>query len=92
MELRGLPKRYSGVQTFRSILSALGIVAVIFAVPVVATLVAGQFGLSFRLIGWVTLLAMMLLAFQWRGEIGRLLGAQSKLARVAAIRQPRRRS
>lgn len=90
MELCRPAKRYRGVQTFRSILIALGIAAIIFAVPVAATLVAGQFGLSFRLVGWVTLLAMIVLAFQCRFEIGRVLIGERKLARVA-IRRPRKR-
>jgi hypothetical protein len=75
------------VQTLRNILSALGIVAIIFGVPVAATLLAGQFGLSFRLIGWVTLLAMVVLAFQSRSMIGRVLLGNRKLAPALARRR-----
>lgn len=78
------------MQTFRSILSALGIVAVIFGVPVLATLAAGQLGLSFRVIGWFTLLAMIVMAFQFRGSIGRLL-LGNRLAPALARRARRLR-
>ena len=90
MEPVGQVKRYSGVQTTRAILAALGIVAVIFGSPVLATLVAGQFGMSVRLIGWTTLAAMMVLAFQSRFVIARVLG-ERKLAPVMARRPFKRR-
>nr|WP_314442519.1 hypothetical protein [uncultured Sphingomonas sp.] len=79
------------MQTIRSILSALGIVAVIFGVPVLATLAAGQLGLSFRMVGWLTLLAMIVLAFQFRGSIGRMLLGSGKLAPMLARRARRLR-
>ena len=91
MEPEGLAGRYTGVQTIRSIFSALGIVAVIFGVPVLATLVAGQFGLAFRLIGWVTLVAMIVLAFQSRLLLARLLLGERKLAPALARRPYKRR-
>lgn len=83
-------ERYSGVQTTRAILAALGIVAVIFGIPIVATLVAGQFGMSVRLIGWTTLVAMMVLAFQSRFLLARILG-ERKLAPAMTRRTFKRR-
>ncbi|UUR07622.1 hypothetical protein [Sphingomonas glaciei] len=77
------------MQTLRSILGALAIVSVIFGVPVAATLLAGQFGLSFRLVGWLTLLSMIVLTFQARSIIGRLLVGERKLA-PALVRRRRR--
>lgn len=91
MELSSPAKRYAGVQTLRSILGALAIVSVIFGVPVAATLLAGQFGLSFRLVGWLTLLSMIVLTFQARSIIGRLLVGERKLA-PALVRRRRRLS
>ena len=79
------------MQTLRPILSALGVVAVIFGIPVMATLVAGQFGISVRLIGWTTLLAMIVLAFQSRFVLSRLLLGERKLAPVMARRTFKRR-
>lgn len=79
------------MQTYRSILSALGIVAVIFGVPVAATLLAGQYGLSFRVVGWLTLLSMIVLTYQSRSLIGRLLVGERKLAPAVARRSARRR-
>jgi hypothetical protein len=69
----------------------LGIVAVIFGVPVLVTLLAGQFGLAYRLIGWVTLLAMMVVAFQSRSLLSRLLLGERKLAPALARRPYKRR-
>ena len=77
------------MQTLRSILCALGIVAVMFGVPVAATLVAGQFGLSFRLVGWLTLLAMIALTFQSRSLLGRLLLGERRLAPAMSRRRRR---
>lgn len=73
------------VQTLRSILGALGIVAVIFGVPVLATLMAGKIGYSAPIIGWFTLLAMMVLAFRFRATLGLLAGER----RLAAVRSRR---
>jgi len=90
MEPYGMAERLCFVQTIRSILSALGIVAVIFGVPVMATLLAGQFGLAYRLIGWTTLIAMIVLAFQARFVLSRLLLGDRKLA-PALTRRPYKR-
>ncbi|WP_426266395.1 hypothetical protein [Sphingomonas sp. LHG3443-2] len=79
------------MQTIKAIVSALGVVAVIFGVPVLATLVAGQFGLAYRLIGWTTLVAMIVLAFQSRFLLARLLLGERKLAAVPARRAYKRR-
>ena len=84
-------ERLCAVQNLRPILSALGIVAVIFGIPVVATLVAGQYGMSVRLIGWTTLLAMIVLTFQSRFVLSRLLLGERKLAPVMARRTFKRR-
>lgn len=75
----------------RSIFSGLGIVAVIFGVPVVVTLLAGQLGYSAFTVGWTTLAAMMVLAFQSRSVIGRLCLGRKKLAPVRARRGTGRR-
>ena len=77
------------VQTLRSILGALGIVAVIFGVPVLATLMAGKIGYSHLMIGWFTLLAMIVLAFRFRTTLG-LLAGQRKLATVRTRRLRKR--
>lgn len=73
------------VKTLRSILGALGIVAVIFGVPVIATLIAGSSGYSAPLVGWFTLFAMLMLAFRFRATLGLLAGER----KLAALR-PRR--
>ena len=83
--------RLCGVQTLRPILSALGIVAVIFGIPVIATLVAGQYGMSVRMIGWTTLLAMIVLAFQARTTLARVLLGERKLAPAMTRRSFKRR-
>ncbi len=90
VELEWQVERYSDVQTTRTILAALGIVAVIFGIPIMATLVAGQFGMSVRLIGWTTLVAMMVLAFQSRYLLARVLG-ERKLAPAMVRRTFKRR-
>jgi Na+/melibiose symporter-like transporter len=91
MEPGSLAERCTGVQTIKAILSALGVVAVIFGVPVMVTLVAGQFGLAYRLIGWVTLLGMMVVAFQSRSLLARLLLGERKLAPALSRRPYKRR-
>lgn len=73
------------VQTLRSILGALGIVAVIFGVPVLATLTASKIGYSHQVTGWFTLLAMMVLAFRFRAALGLSAGKR----RFAAVRSRR---
>ncbi|WP_344710859.1 hypothetical protein [Sphingomonas humi] len=78
------------MQNSRSILIALSLIAVIFGVSVVATLMAGRFGLSSRLIGWATLMAMIVLTFQFRSAIGRFI-LPPKLAPAIARRRYRRR-
>ncbi len=91
MEPEGLPARCTFVQTIKAILSALGVVAVIFGVPVLATLVAGQFGLAYRVIGWTTLAAMIVLACQSRFLLARLLLGERKLAPALVRRAYKRR-
>ena len=77
------------VQTLRSIFSALGIVAVIFIVPVLAALLAGETGYSHQVIGWFTLVAMLVLAFRFRTTLG-LLAGERKLAAVRTRRARQR--
>jgi hypothetical protein len=67
------------MQTLRSIAGALAIVAVSFGVPVLATLLAGEIGLPPRVVGWVTLLLMFVLAYLLRARIGRMLFGSRKL-------------
>jgi hypothetical protein len=67
------------VQEVRSIAGALTIIAVVFGVPVIATLLAGEIGFSHRVVGWLTLLLMCVLAYLIRLTLGRLLFGSRKL-------------
>jgi hypothetical protein len=67
------------MQALRPIATALVIVAMIFGVPVLATLLAGQIGLPPRWVGWITLGLMFVLAYRARPAIGRLLLGEPKL-------------
>lgn len=79
MEPGGPSKRLGAVQTYRPIISALGIVAIIFGVSVVVTLAAGRYGYSAPMVGWFSLIAMIGLTWQARGALGRLLLGDRRL-------------
>jgi hypothetical protein len=70
----------------RSIAGALTVVAVVFSVPVFATLLAGQIGLPQRVVGWITLLLMCVLAYFLRPMLKRLLLRKPEITQA----EPRR--
>jgi hypothetical protein len=57
----------------RSITLSLILVVIAFGVPVLATLIAGEAGLPARLVGWLTLVLMGVLAYSIRRFIKILL-------------------
>jgi hypothetical protein len=67
------------VTTIRKIAGALAIVPLGFGVPVIATLVAGKIGLPHRVVGWLTLLLMCVLAYFFRERLKRLLFGRDEL-------------
>jgi H+/Cl- antiporter ClcA len=70
------------VVTIRSIGGALTIVSACFGVPVLATLLASEVGLPHRIVGWLTLLLMCVLAYIVRQTLGRLLFGSKKLTGI----------
>jgi hypothetical protein len=78
------------VRKLRSIAGALTIIACVFAIPVLATLIAGEVGLPHRLVGWLTLLLMGVLAYFCRPTLGRLLFGSRELPQARPRRSHKR--
>jgi hypothetical protein len=78
------------VTTIRKIAGALAIVAVGFGVPVLATLLAGKVGLPHRVVGWLTLLLMCVLAYLFRERLRNLLFGRDKLPPARPRRSSKR--